>query len=226
MTQEIPFPHTSPSQVERIAPFIIGSAVPSVAPPIILASGVASSDPPSRASLQTPQSASQDPLFRKTRTTQHDHNSSIHGTSDRQTAASEIAEETIDGSSVRTVQAAPEFAVSSFPVSTVPDPDTKSQASREPSVTSSKRRVRTKLLGHGPVFGGQKRVLDPRIIVSLFPQTTWKCTFSDVFTLKLQSAQGITFRSCMLVGTVTAILFASIILPMPSPQRQLSMMSN
>lgn len=167
VTQEIPFPHTS---LERIAPFIIGSAVPSVAPPISLASRLAPSDPSSRACPRTPQSASQDPLLRKNQTTQHDHNSSIYGTSDRQTAASEIAEETIDGSSARTVQAAPELVVPSVAVSAVPDRDVKSRASREPSVTSSKRRVRTKLFGHGPIFARQKKVLDPRIIVRLSPR--------------------------------------------------------
>jgi CO/xanthine dehydrogenase Mo-binding subunit len=199
---------------------MIGSAVPSVAPPISLASRLGPPDPSSRASPRTPQSASQDPLIRKNQRNQHDHNSSIYGASDRQTAASEIAEETIDSSSARTVQAAPELVVPSVAVSTVPDRDVKSRASREPSVNSSKHRVRTKLFGHGPVFAQQKKVLDPRIIVRLFPPNYMEVhfgTFSDVFTLKLQSAQGITFRSCMLVGTVTAILFASIILPMPSP---------
>lgn len=147
--------HQPLSQVEQIAPFIAASALPSAPLPAFLAKSLGPSELPSRSTPMTPRSSSDDPLSRKNPSVHPD--SSTQVSSRRQIAALEISEEIIDG--------VPPFAITALPESILLDHDVKSQASREPSIASSRCPVRTRLLGRGPVFGRQKEILDPRIIV-------------------------------------------------------------
>jgi hypothetical protein len=167
MTQDLASHHKTLSQVDQIAPFMAASAVPPAPPPAFLEKRLDSSDLvqlPSRSTPLTQRSFSDDPLTRQNQSTQHDC-SSTQGSSRRHVPALEISEETIDGVSAQTAHGAPPVVTTAFPESTLLDQDVKSQASCEPSLASSKCRIRTRLLGRGPVFGRQKEVLDPRIIV-------------------------------------------------------------
>ena len=160
-------PRKSFSQVERIAPFITASAVSSVPNSVSLAQSEI--EPPSRVSHLIPKSSSNNPLLRQNQTIQHAFRNATREASGRQVSAPEIVEES---ASTHTVQCVPSLDIPALPKSTLPDQDVigdvRSQTSREPSVAPLTYRLRTKLLGHGPVFGRQKQILDSRIIVRRF----------------------------------------------------------